>query len=182
MTFASRADRRVVLLDRDGVLNVDRAASVRSLGDLEVAPGAIEGAELLRDDGFTLVVASNQACVGRGQLSPAGLTEINEELNRRLGDSIAAWFVCTHSPDEGCECRKPAAGLLNDAQSLLGFDLASTWFVGDDDRDVEAALGCGCRPALLRTGKGVATARGWPDVPVFDDLRDFALWRRATQP
>ena len=181
MTLASRADRRVVLLDRDGVLNVDRSGSVTSLADLEVAPGAVEGAAMLRDDGCALVVVSNQACVGRGQLSPAGLRAINEELNRRLGDSIAAWYVCAHAPEEGCACRKPAPGLLDRARRAWGFEPAFTWFVGDDGRDVEAALGCGCRPALVRTEKGTAAARGWPDVPVFADLRDFAVGRRATR-
>jgi D-glycero-D-manno-heptose 1,7-bisphosphate phosphatase len=171
-----RADH-VVLLDRDGVLNVDRAASVTSIADLEVAPGALEGTALLRDRGDTLVVVSNQACVGRGELSRAGLTAINEELNRRLGGAIAAWFVCTHTPGESCDCRKPAPGLLADAQRGWGFEPASTWFVGDDDRDVEAAVGFGCPPALVRTGKGAATARRWADVPLFEDLADFARWR-----
>jgi len=179
VTLGSRADRRVVLLDRDGVLNVDRSGSVTSVAELEVAPGALDGAALLRDDGYALVVVSNQACVGRGQLSLADLSAINAELDRRLDHAISAWFVCVHAPDEGCECRKPAPGLLDEAQRAWGFDPPSTWFVGDDDRDVEAALGAACRPALVRTGKGVETARRWPDVPVFADLADFAWWRRA---
>lgn len=179
MTLGSRADRRVVLLDRDGVLNVDRSESVTSIAELEVAPGALEGATLLRDDGFALVVVSNQACVGRGQLSLADLSTINEELNRRLDNSIAAFLICAHAPDEGCACRKPAAGLLDEAQRAWGFAPASTWLVGDDDRDVEAAVRGGCRPALVRTGKGVETARHWPEVPVFDDLGDFARWRHT---
>ena len=180
MTFASRADRRVVLLDRDGVLNVDRPASVTSVADLEVAPGAVDGTALLRADGFALVVVSNQACVGRGELDAAELATINGELNRRLGNSIAGWFVCPHAAEEGCRCRKPAPWLLHEARVAWDFEPEVTWFVGDDHRDVEAALAFGCRPVLLRTGKGAATARDWPDVPVFDDLGDFARWRRST--
>ncbi|HSO95616.1 MAG TPA: HAD-IIIA family hydrolase [Acidimicrobiia bacterium] len=163
-----------MLLDRDGVLNVDRAASVRSVADLEVVPGAREATARLHAAGFTLVVVTNQACVGRGELTESGLREINAELNERLGGVIAEWLVCPHTPAEGCECRKPRTALLERAQQAWGFDPAATWFVVDDDRDIEAALRFGCRPALVRTGKGARTAASRGDVAVYDDLAAFA--------
>jgi D-glycero-D-manno-heptose 1,7-bisphosphate phosphatase len=174
MTPSSRVDRSVVLLDRDGVLNVDRAASVTSVADLELVSGARQGTARLRAEGYTLVVITNQACVGRGQLTESRLDEINTELDRQLGGVIADWFVCPHTADQGCECRKPRTELLERAQRAWGFDPAATWFVVDDDRDIEAAERFGCRPALVRTGKGARTAATRPDVPVYDDLAAFA--------
>ena len=165
---------RLILLDRDGVLNVDRVNSVRTVADLEVESGAIEGCRLLKDAGYPLGVISNQSAVGRGWMSEADLDAVNAELDRRLGGVIDAWFVCPHAPDDGCRCRKPGTLLLEQAQAEFGFDPRLTWFVVDADRDVEAARRFGCRPALLRTGKGPAAIAAYPDVPAFDDLADFA--------
>ncbi|MBM3674429.1 MAG: HAD-IIIA family hydrolase [Actinobacteria bacterium] len=167
---------RVVLLDRDGVLNVDRPGSVTDLDELEVEAGAAQGAALLARAGFALVVVTNQACVGRGALSPPRLDQINRALDEALGSRIRAWFVCPHAPEVGCRCRKPGTLLLEQAHGLLGFDPAETWFVLDAGRDIEAARRFGCHPALVRTGKGRATEADYPDVPVWDDLLAFARW------
>jgi D-glycero-D-manno-heptose 1,7-bisphosphate phosphatase len=174
MTPSSSANRSVVLLDRDGVLNVDRAASVTSIADLELMSGAREGTARLSAAGYTLVVVTNQACVGRGQLTERELHEINAELDRRLDGVIADWFVCPHTAAQGCACRKPRTQLLDRARDAWGFDPAATWFVADDDRDVVAAQRFGCRPALVRTGKGARTAAVRSNVPVFEDLARFA--------
>ena len=164
----------MILLDRDGVLNVDRVNSVRTLADLEVETGAIEGCRLLHEAGYPLVVISNQSAVGRGWMTAETLDAVNAELDRRLGGVIDAWFVCPHGPDAGCRCRKPDTLLLEEARDRFGFDPAATWFVVDAERDVAAAQRFGCRPALLRTGKGAAAIAAHPDVPAFDDLADFA--------
>ena len=174
MISANRPLRGVVLLDRDGVLNVDRADSVRSIEQLAVLPGAATGVRLLADAGFALLVVTNQACVGRGVLSAAGLERIDAELNRRLGGLIADWFVCPHAAEDGCRCRKPSTGLLEQAHAAWCFNPGTTWLVADDGRDVETARRFGCRPALVRTGKGGGTAAAYPDVPVFEDLAQFA--------
>jgi D-glycero-D-manno-heptose 1,7-bisphosphate phosphatase len=174
VTSADRAMRGVVLLDRDGVLNVDRAESVTSVDELEVLPGACEGVQLLAGAGFAPVVVTNQACVGRGQLSLAELEEIDAELDRRLDGRLAGFFVCPHTATDHCACRKPGTVLLEQARAAWSFDPSVTWFVADDGRDIEAARRFGCRPALVRTGKGAATASAYPDVPVFDDLVQFA--------
>lgn len=106
----------------------------------------------------------------------ATLDAINGELNERLGGAISHWFVCDHGPDDGCRCRKPDTLLLEQAQAALGFVPAETWFVVDAGRDVDAARRFGCRPALLLTGKGIATATEYPDVPTWANLADFADW------
>jgi D-glycero-D-manno-heptose 1,7-bisphosphate phosphatase len=164
----------VILLDRDGVLNVDRINSVRTVADLDLEVGAIEGCRLLKDAGYPLGVISNQSAVGRGWMTAADLDAVNAELDRRLGGVIDAWFVCPHGPDDGCRCRKPDTLLLEQARDAFGFDPATTWFVADAARDVVAARRFGCRPALVRTGKGAATIAAYPDVPAFADLADFA--------
>jgi D-glycero-D-manno-heptose 1,7-bisphosphate phosphatase len=164
----------LILLDRDGVLNIDRSASVRSVADLTLEEGARDGCRLLRDAGFRLAVVTNQSAVGRGWMSSADLEAVNTELDRRLGGVIDAWYVCPHAPDAGCRCRKPDTLLLERAQADHGFDAASTWFVVDAGRDVQAARAFGCRPALVRTGKGPSAIADYPDVPVFADLADFA--------
>jgi D-glycero-D-manno-heptose 1,7-bisphosphate phosphatase len=164
----------VILLDRDGVLNVDRVNSVRTLADLDVEVGAVEGCRLLREAGYPLGVISNQSAVGRGWMSTNDLDAVHAELDRRLGGVIDAWFVCPHAPDDGCRCRKPDTLLLEQAQAAFGFDPAATWFVVDAERDVVAAQRFGCRPALVRTGKGAAAIEAFPDVPAFADLADFA--------
>lgn len=170
------SNNRVVLLDRDGVLNVDRPGSVTSLAELELEAGARSGAALLAAAGYRLLVVTNQACVGRGQLDAETLDTINAELDRRLGGVISEYFVCPHAAEDGCDCRKPRTALLERARDAWGFTPADTWFVGDDGRDVEAAEQFGCRPALLRTGKGRATRHHHPGVPVWDDLHAFARW------
>jgi D-glycero-D-manno-heptose 1,7-bisphosphate phosphatase len=134
---------------------------------------------MLTQSGYALIVVTNQACVGRALLSIDELVRINNELNNRLGGLVSDWFVCPHTAAVGCDCRKPAIRLFELAQQAWGFDPASTWFVADDGRDVEAATRFGCRPALVRTGKGAATAAHFPDVPLFADLCGFALWLTA---
>jgi D-glycero-D-manno-heptose 1,7-bisphosphate phosphatase len=164
----------VILLDRDGVLNVDRLDSVRSTADLELEVGALEGCRLLHGAGYPLAVISNQSAVGRGWMSAHDLDVVHAELDRRLGGVIDAWFVCPHAPDDGCRCRKPGTLLLERARDAFGFRPADTWFVVDAERDVAAARAFGCRPALVRTGKGAATVAAHPELPAFADLADFA--------
>ena len=167
---------RVVLLDRDGVLNVDRTDSVTHIRDLEVESGAVAATRLLHDAGWTLLVVTNQAAVGRGQLDLDTLHEIHQELDRRLGNTVRGFFVCPHTPEARCACRKPGIALLEQACIAWPFDPGATWFVVDADRDIQAARHAGVRPALVRTGKGAATEPDFPDVPAFDDVLAFARW------
>ncbi len=167
---------RVILLDRDGVLNVDRADSVKALDEIEIETGAVDGSARLTAAGFTLAVVTNQSAVGRGWMSRAVLDAVNAEIDRQLGATPIHWYVCDHAPTAGCRCRKPDTLLLEHAHRDLGFNPDETWFVGDAGRDIEAARRFGARPALVRTGKGAATATEYPDVPVWDDLDAFARW------
>lgn len=166
-----------ILLDRDGVLNQDLPGSVLDLEHLRLLPGATEAVALLGSKGYEVLVATNQACVGRGELSEELLREMHRFIDREVeaaGGRISGWFVCTHRDEDGCACRKPRPGLLVAARDAFGFDPSQTRFVGDAERDVQAARAAGCLPVLVRTGKGSAAHARLPDVPCHDDLLALA--------
>jgi D-glycero-D-manno-heptose 1,7-bisphosphate phosphatase len=138
-----------VILDRDGVLNErpPRACYVRSAAELHWLPGARAALQVLRANGYRVIVVSNQAGVARGAMTQAALQAIHRRMRTEAeaaGGAIAAFYVCPHDWDEGCECRKPKPGMLFQAQRDFHLDLSRTWFLGDDERDQEAALAAGC--------------------------------------
>lgn len=172
---------RHVILDRDGVLNVERTDGgyIENRSQWRWIPGALEGLRMLCTAGVHISVATNQAGVGRGLIARDELHAIHECMiteAARSGGVISRVFVCPHSPDDGCDCRKPAPWLLLRAMEAARISANATVAVGDDLRDLEAARAAGVAPVLVRTGKGrlseAAVARS--RVPVFDDLRDFA--------
>ena len=168
--------QRYVLLDRDGVINRDLPGSVLHRRDFELLPGVGEAIAQINRKGYGVLVLTNQACVGRGELSRPELDEIHDLMRRLIaekGGRIADIFVCPHVDTDNCDCRKPRPGLVQRAQVRYSFDPPETWMVGDAGRDIEAALNAHCRPALVRTGKGAATTVS-ATVPVFTDLAHFA--------
>jgi D-glycero-D-manno-heptose 1,7-bisphosphate phosphatase len=162
-------------LDRDGTLNVDTGFVSRSQ-DVRLIEGAAEGAKRLADAGYTLVITSNQSGIARGMMTEQQADAVDATLLallRARGVSIDASYRCPHLPDATerayatvCYCRKPKPGLLFRAAADLQLDLASSWAVGDSERDIQAGLAAGCRAVLLdgatqsreRTD-GVAVAR-----------------------
>ncbi len=164
-THAFFARRPAVILDRDGVLNrrPPRARYVRHWTEFEWLPGAQEGLRLFHEAGYRVIVVSNQAGVARGALSAENLADIHERMRaeaEKAGGRIEAIYVCPHDWDEGCECRKPRPGLLFQAQRDHHLDLTRTWFVGDDERDGEAAEAAGCPFVRVREGDSLdAVAR-----------------------
>jgi len=138
------ARRPCVIVDRDGVLNVkaERGCYVSSADDWRWLPGAREGLRELRELGADVIVVTNQAGIARGMLSPSQLESIHARMRaeaQAAGGEILDVFVCPHHWDDGCECRKPRAGMLLSAQRAQGLDLSLTPFVGDDVRDGQAA-------------------------------------------
>jgi D-glycero-D-manno-heptose 1,7-bisphosphate phosphatase len=168
---------RAVILDRDGTINRDRPDFVKALHELALLPRAAAAIARFNGAGYAVIVATNQSCVGKGLISRSRLTEINDELERRLrfaGARIDAWYICPHVDGDHCDCRKPLPGLALRAQRDWGFETATTWAVGDAARDAAMARGAGCRPALVLTGKGQRERAKIPDVPAFADLAAFA--------
>ena len=170
----------LVLLDRDGVLNQDRADHVKNPDELTMIPGAAAAVARLKRAGHRLVVVTNQSCVGRGLVSPDMLAEIHRYLYRLLADAGARLddlIFCCDPPWQPSQRRKPAPGMLREALAKYRTPPSEAVMIGDALVDIQAAAAIGCRRVLVRTGKGVATlAAGVPPdllpVAVHDDLAD----------
>ena len=149
LTEAFLARTPTVFLDRDGVLNLrpPRADYVRTPDQFQWLPGAKEALRLLKQAGYRVVVVSNQAGIGRGIMTESSLDAIHSRMSdqaAQAGGKIDAVYYCPHAWETGCECRKPKAGLLFQAQKDLHLDLTRTLFIGDDERDQEASEAAGC--------------------------------------
>ena len=150
-TFLSREP--AVILDRDGVLNSrpPRAQYVTRWEDFQWLPGVKEALSVLSQAGYRIIVVSNQAGIGRGVMTEAALDDIHTRMKAEAleaGGRIDAIYFCPHDWEEGCECRKPKPGMLFQAQRDFNLDLTRTVFVGDDERDAQAAEAAGC-PSIL---------------------------------
>lgn len=166
----------VLLLDRDGVLNRNDPGYIRSPEQLEILPGVVAALRRLHLARVRVLVITNQAGVHKGLLSPSTLAAIHAKLLAVIsagGGWIDGIYHCPHRPDEGCPCRKPAPGLILQAQQEWGFDPGQTWMVGDAERDILAARAAGCLAALIRSDDDPDLAQRLPDVPVFDSLGAF---------
>ena len=165
---AGRPTPRAVILDRDGVINHDSDAYIKSLQEWRTIPGSIDAIVRLSRAGWIVAVCTNQSGIARGLLEPTELTAMHDrlrELVRTAGGDINGIFVCPHGPEDGCDCRKPKPGLLLKASQALGFSLTGTPVIGDSARDLEAARRVGARPILVRTGKGERTLSYMPEPP-----------------
>ncbi|MFN3750616.1 MAG: D-glycero-beta-D-manno-heptose 1,7-bisphosphate 7-phosphatase [Thiobacillus sp.] len=169
---------KLIILDRDGVINFDSAQFIKSPDEWKPIPGSLEAIARLTHEGWRVVVATNQSGLARGLFEMATLNAIHAKMHRAVaqaGGRIEAVFYCPHAADMDCSCRKPRPGLFDEIAARYGRDLAGVPAVGDSLRDLQAAASVGARPLLVRTGKGEKTlaAGGLPvDTPVFADLAD----------
>ena len=171
---------KLVILDRDGVINRDSDAYVKSVDEWLPLPGSIDAVARLHRSGFTIAVATNQSGIARGYFSARELEAMHHKMQQLVaeaGGEIAAIAYCPHGPDDNCACRKPKPGLL---RRLVGqFSASQTWVIGDSLRDLEAGADIGASPILVRTGKGRDTQAS-PELPpetlVFDDLAMATGW------
>ncbi|WP_339080704.1 D-glycero-beta-D-manno-heptose 1,7-bisphosphate 7-phosphatase [Pseudomonas sp. TMP9] len=170
---------KLLILDRDGVINYDSDAYIKSLDEWTPLPGAIEAIARLSKAGWTVTVATNQSGVARGYYDLATLEAMHarlRELVAEQGGDLGLIVHCIHGPDEGCACRKPKPGMLEQIAAYYAVALKDVWFVGDTSSDLSAALAVDCQPVLVKTGKGERTlAKGLPaGTLVFDDLAAVA--------
>lgn len=159
----SGTKRLAAFLDRDGTL-IEDIGYPRDPALVRLLPGAVGALRHLDRADFLLVVVSNQSGIGRGLIAPAEAAAVHHRFIECLlaeGVSLAASYYCPHAPDDGCQCRKPAPGLLLRAAADFSIDLSNSFLIGDRPGDVEAALRAGCRPVLL------GPARGWAGVLPF---------------
>ncbi len=147
---------KLVILGRDGILNEYREAHVTAPEEWVPVPGALEAVARLNHAGWHVVVATNQAGIGRGMIDMAAINAVHVHMNQQLmaqGARIDAVFFCPHTPEEGCDCRKPRPGMMRDIARRYGVDLRSVPLVGDTLRDLQAAAAAGCEPHLVLTGR-----------------------------
>ncbi|AZY48249.1 D-glycero-beta-D-manno-heptose 1,7-bisphosphate 7-phosphatase [Bordetella avium] len=151
---------KLIILDRDGVINRDSEAFVKSPDEWIALPGSLEAIARLTQADWTVVVATNQSGLARGLFDMDTLNAIHIKMRRELaalGGSIDAIFLCPHGPDEGCNCRKPLPGMMRDIARRYAIELDGVPAVGDSLRDLQAAASAGCSPWLVLTGNGEKT-------------------------
>lgn len=154
------AGQRLVVLDRDGVINQDSTAFIKSPAEWQPFPQSLTAIARLYLAGYRIVVCTNQSGIARGLLSPETLCAIHACMDgaiRSAGGRLAGIFICPHGPGDGCPCRKPRSGLLQVVEQHFGLSLRHCPVVGDSMRDLEAAYRIGARPILVRTGNGERT-------------------------
>ena len=171
------AKYRLVILDRDGVINRDSREFVKSAKEWVPLPGSIDAIASLSRAGFTVAVASNQSGLARRLFDRPALDAMHRKLRRLVGKAggrIDRIVVCPHGPNDGCGCRKPRAGLLERLGRHYKTSLIGVPVIGDSMRDLQAAAAVGARPILVRTGNGreteAALDRRHGRADVFDDL------------
>lgn len=174
--------KRLVILDRDGVINQDSDDFIKSPDEFVPIPGSLEAIARLNKAGFRVVVATNQSGVARGLFDLDTLDAMHDKLRRLLAEvdgHIDGIFFCPHSPDAGCDCRKPLPGLLEQAAEAFTTNLEGVPVIGDSLRDLESAITAGATPLLVRTGKGERSLASLREAsadarlkaaPVYDDL------------
>ena len=169
----------LVLLDRDGVINMDLSTGVRSTDEFKFIPKSIDAIRLLNSKKIPVAIVTNQALVGRGDISELQLNHIHEHMNQILKSNNAVVdhiFYCTDTTIEPHDRRKPAAGMLLEAMDLFQKHPCETIMIGDALRDLQAAKTAGCRRILVKTGKGLLTLKS--DLKALEPFDVFdSLWQ-----
>lgn len=169
---------KLIILDRDGVINEDSDDYIKSTDEWIPIPGSLDAIARLNHAGYSVAIASNQSGIARGYFSLETLAAMNVKMNdmlSSLGGRVDAMFFCPHGPKDGCDCRKPGPGMLTEISNRFQTGLGDVLFVGDNINDIKAAQAAGAKPVIVRTGKGAQTANiiaenNMSNIPVYDDL------------
>lgn len=172
---------KLIILDRDGVINQDSDEYVKSVDEWIPLEGSIEAIGRLCQAGYTIAVATNQSGIARGYFDLPMLNSMHakmEQLVCGFGGHFAHIAYCPHGPDDQCDCRKPLPGLIHQIEKKLSISAEGAWMVGDSIRDLVAGVKADCKPVLVRTGKGLKSEqelikKNLKDALVFDDLSSF---------
>ena len=181
---------KLIILDRDGVINQDSPDFIKSPEEWIPIDGSLEAIGRLSQAGYEVVILTNQSGIGRGLISPDMLSQIHVRMLdyiQQHGGKIQIILFCPHHPDEECTCRKPKTGLYKELTKRLNIDLAGTYSVGDSLRDLIAAKSAGASPILVKTGNGRKTVKelknsqanknkqqlSLDDINVFESLAKF---------
>lgn len=167
---------KLIILDRDGVINQDSDNFIKSPDEFIPLPGSLEAITKLKKAGYTVAVATNQSGIARKLYSLETLHQMHDKLANlltELGGQVDYIAYCPHGPDDHCECRKPKPGMYHDIAQHFDTTLTDVPVVGDSLRDLQAAQSVNAKPYLVKTGKGqrtVAKGEGLDGIPVFNDL------------
>jgi len=155
--------QKVVFLDRDGVINRDSPNYIKSWAEFEFLPGSIEAIKTFTNNGFTTIIISNQSAINRNLMPMKKLDYIHQMMKKTVksqGGEIKDIFFCPHTPEDGCDCRKPKPGLIFTAQKIYKIDLSTSTMIGDTVKDIECAKKAGCaHTVLVKTGNGVMSEK-----------------------
>jgi D-glycero-D-manno-heptose 1,7-bisphosphate phosphatase len=169
----TKAKSPAVFLDRDGTLmrDVDYCGDPK---DVDLLPGVAEALRALKEQGYKLIVITNQSGIGRGYFDHDQYRAVETELSRQMGDGfIDATYYCPHLPEAGCKCRKPSPEMVFQAAREHDVDLARSFFIGDKRSDLDCGRAAGVKTILVRTGYGKATDAALADF-IADDLNEAA--------
>jgi D-glycero-D-manno-heptose 1,7-bisphosphate phosphatase len=158
---------KLIILDRDGVINHEREDYVKSADECVPVEGSIEAIARLSKAGFSVVIATNQSGLARGKFDLDDLEAMHAKITQQVleqGGEIAAIFYCPHAPEDNCKCRKPLPGMLDAIEAEFNTSVEGCYFVGDSLRDLQAGLHKGCKPILVKTGNGDKTLIQLADV------------------
>ncbi|WP_036496080.1 D-glycero-beta-D-manno-heptose 1,7-bisphosphate 7-phosphatase [Neisseria sp. oral taxon 020] len=175
---------KLIILDRDGVINRDRDDFVKSADEWVPLEGSMDAIAFLTQAGYTVAVATNQSGIGRGLFTMQQLNEMHAKMHklvRQAGGEIDGIWFCPHPAAADCNCRKPKSGMVEDIIDRFNAKAADVYMVGDSLRDLQAVAGAGGRPVLVLSGKGKKTLAGHAgELPqgtqIFDDLAAFAQY------
>ena len=171
---------KLVILDRDGVINEDSASYIKNPNEWIPTPQSLEAIALLKQNNFHVVIATNQSGVGRGLYDISTLNQIHNKMIKMLqdvGGAIDAIFYCTHTDEDDCNCRKPKIGMLEEIEKRFACSLKKIPAIGDSLRDLKAFRGIGAQPILVKTGNGEQTLldKKYPkNTLIFENLFDAA--------
>lgn len=177
---------KLILLDRDGVINQDSLGYIKSPEEFIFIPGSLEAIAKLTAAGYTIGIATNQSGLSRGLYNEETLAQIHEKLRSHVhdfGGEIHSIVYCPHMPDLGCECRKPRPGMLLNLAKQFNSDLNQVPFIGDRVSDIEAALAAGARPMMVLSSMTDRDGlKAYPDVPVYSSLAHCIEYLLAHEP
>ena len=171
---------KLIILDRDGVINEDSNDFIKSEDEWQAIPGSLDAIARLNREGFRIVVASNQSGLARGKFDYTDLNAIHRKMHTHLaqyGGVVEAVFFCPHAPEDDCGCRKPKPGLLHEISRRLRTPLYKSILIGDKLSDMQAAMSVKARAMLVKTGKGQASIESGElpeQVSVYEDLAEAA--------
>lgn len=168
---------KLILLDRDGVINYDSDEYIKSPEEWQPIPGSLEAIAKLNQAGYTVVVLTNQSGVALGLYSLETLGKIHQKMLRLIeeaGGKIKKIYFCPHQSSDNCDCRKPKAGMFEAIKKDFNIDLSDIYFIGDKYNDYLAAQNAGCKFILVKTGYGESELQKHPElqgkISIFDDL------------